>query len=342
MVNPVTALFVFAVIFAALILLFWPEKGIIARWRWSKNTSKRVRMEDALKHIYNCEQENTTCTFTSLAGALSSEPNQVTPVLERLQSLNLLTLDNQGFQLTPNGKAYALRIIRIHRLWERYLAEETGVPETAWHAEAEIKEHEFSEEEANKISRQLGYPRYDPHGDPIPTASGDLPPEKGRLLTDFEEKDIVRVIEIEDEPPTVYADIISKGIHLGVHIEIVKKHKTQTQAMVAGKIQTISSLLLRNIMAIYAPEEKKSAESFVSLSTLKTGDKAEVVGISRACRGAQRRRLMDLGIIPGTVVSMEMVSAGGDPKAYNIRGAIIALRDEQADFIHIQQTKKAI
>jgi Fe2+ transport system protein FeoA len=49
---------------------------------------------------------------------------------------------------------------------------------------------------------------------------------------------------------------------------------------------------------------------------------------------------MDLGIVPGTVVSMVLTSAGGDPKAYNIRGAMIALRADQADFIHIQPLKK--
>lgn len=340
MVDPVTALIIFVFFLAALSVIFWPEKGIIARWRWSKKASKKVLLEDALKHIYKCEEENTTCTYTSLAGALSREPNQIKPILDRLQSLDLLTFDNQGFQLTPNGKTYALRIIRIHRLWERYLAEETGVPETSWHSQAEIKEHKFSEEEANSISRKLGYPRYDPHGDPIPTASGDLPKDKGRPLTEFDEKDIVRVTEIEDEPPTVYAEIIEKGIHLGVQIEIVKKHKTRTDIIVGNKLMKVSSFLLSNIRAIYAVDELQISESYFPLTSLKVGDKAEVVGISRACRGAQRRRLMDLGIVPGTVISKEMVSAGGDPKAYNIRGAIIALRDEQANFVHIQQIKK--
>lgn len=342
MIDPATSLVVFALILIILVIIFWPEKGIIARWRWSKNASRKVLMEDALKHIYKCELENITCTFTSLAGALSKDTNQVTPILDKLQSMDLLTIDNQGFQLTPDGKDYALRIIRIHRLWERYLAEETGVPETAWHAQADIKEHEFSIEEANRISRQLGYPRYDPHGDPIPTAAGDLPLDQGRRLTDFEEKDIVRVKEIEDEPPTVYAEIIKKGVHLGVHIEIVKKNRSGIQVKIAGKPETIPSLLVSNITAVHAAEEKKKIESYAPLSSLKTGDRAEVIGISRACRGAQRRRLMDLGIVPGTLISMEMISAGGDPKAYNIRGAIIALRDEQASFVHIQKAKQVV
>ncbi|MEE9118133.1 MAG: metal-dependent transcriptional regulator [Calditrichia bacterium] len=340
MIDPVMALLTAGAVCLGAFLMFWPEKGLIPRLRWSKYTGKRALMEDALKHLYNCEEENVTCTFHSLAGALLKEPNQITPIITRLESLGLLTISGQGFQLTSEGKNYALRILRVHRLWERYLAEETGVPETAWHDQAEIKEHIFTEEDANRISRQLGYPRYDPHGDPIPTASGDLPPQRGRLLNEFSERDIVQVIHIEDEPSAVYAEIIEKGIYLGVQIEISKKLKNSIHILVSGKVQTLPVLLSGNITAQPAPEEQKIEEPLQSLSSLKTGEEAEVAGISRACRGAQRRRLMDLGIVPGTVVSMVLTSAGGDPKAYNIRGAMIALRADQADFIHIQPLKK--
>jgi len=60
-----------------------------------------------------------------------------------------------------------------------------------------------------------------------------------------------------------------------------------------------------------------------------------VVGIAAGCRGPERRRLLDLGVIPGTVVAAEMRSPAGDPVAYRIRGALVALRREQADLIHI-------
>jgi len=326
MVDPLTALLYMLVFLFVLSVLFWPEKGLIARWKWSKETSKKVLMEDALKHIYNCEEENITCSYTSLAGALSRDTNQITPIISRLESLGLLILDGSGFQLTEAGRSYALRIIRVHRLWERYLSEETGVPETSWHEEAERKEHLFSEEEANDISRKLGYPRYDPHGDPIPTVSGDLPPIKGRNLSDFSKGDIVKVIQIEDEPPAVYAALIRKNIHLDVYIEIKKIEKSRFHLFVDGKEQIISSILARNITVVLAPEEREIKKPLKSLSDLKTGEKAEVVSISRACRGTQRRRLMDLGIVPGTIISMEMISAGGDPKAFNVRGAILALR----------------
>jgi DtxR family Mn-dependent transcriptional regulator len=340
MINPIIALLIAGVVCVIAYLLFWPEKGLIANRRWSKDTVKRVLMEDALKHIYKCEEENITCTFHNLASTLTKDESQINPIIKRLESLGLLKISGQGFQLTAQGRNYALRIVRLHRLWERYLAEETGVPETAWHKQADLKEHVFSEEDANRISKQLGYPRYDPHGDPIPTASGDLPPQRGRQLTDFSEGDIVKVIKIEDKPPEAYAEIIAEGIFLDVQIEILKKVKNSIHLLINGKAQTLPDFLTGNITVQPTEEEWKIEEPPKALSSLKMGEEGEVLGISRACRGAQRRRLMDLGIVPGTVISMVMPSAGGDPKAYNIRGAMIALREDQADFIYIKPVSK--
>ena len=340
MIDPLMALLGAVAVLVGTILLFWPEKGLISRLRLSKDNVKRVLMEDALKHIYNCEEENITCTFHNLASTLTKELNQINPIVKRLESLGLLKISGRGFQLTLEGRNYALRIVRVHRLWERYLAEETGVPEIAWHEQADLKEHIITEEDAERISKQLGYPRYDPHGDPIPTASGDLPQQKGRLLSDFDEGDTVQVIQIEDEPPAAYAEIINKEIFLEVQIEILKKIKNSIHVLVNGKIQTLPVSLAGNVFVQPAVEVQKIEEPPQSLSSLKTGEEGEVLGISRACRGAQRRRLMDLGIVPGTVISMVMTSAGGDPKAYNIRGAMIALREDQADFINIQSLNK--
>jgi DtxR family Mn-dependent transcriptional regulator len=342
MIDPVMALMSAGAILLGAIVLFWPEKGLIARIKWSKDTVKRVLMEDALKHIYHCEEENITCTFHSLASTLTKEESQLNPIIKRLESLGLLIISGQGFQLTTQGRNYALRIVRTHRLWERYLSEETGVPETSWHEQADLKEHIFTEEDTNRISKQLGYPRYDPHGDPIPTATGDLPPHRGRHLNDFSEGDIVQVIKIEDKPPAAYAEIIEKGIYLNVQIEILKKVNNSIHLLINGKAQTLPVSLTKNITAQTAAEELKIVEPPQSLSSLKTGEEGEVLGISRACRGAQRRRLMDLGIVPGTVISMAMTSAGGDPKAYNIRGAIIALREDQANFVYIQSKKREL
>ena len=71
------------------------------------------------------------------------------------------------------------------------------------------------------------------------------------------------------------------------------------------------------------------------LSSLALNEVAVVSDISPACRGPERRRLLDLGLVPGTTVKAEFASPAGDPVAYRVRGALIALRAQQAEMIHI-------
>jgi DtxR family Mn-dependent transcriptional regulator len=102
-------------------------------------------------------------------------------------------------------------------------------------------------------------------------------------------------------------------------------------------------LVARNISVLPLPEEVE-AETAVQdrlsgtrLSQLPLGETAEVIRISSNCRGAERRRFMDLGILPGTAVTAEMCSPSGEPTAYRIRDAIIALRSNQANHIYVKQ-----
>ena len=168
MVNPGLALLAALIIALFAALVFWPDKGLLGRRIKTKESGKRVLMEDALKFIYDADSRNITCNIDSLSMALKCNHQDVEAITMRLRSLRLLQ-GNDGYKLSTEGKDYALRVLRIHRLWERYLAEETGVPETEWHRKAEIQEHKMTMEEANELSRHLGYPRYDPHGDPIPS-----------------------------------------------------------------------------------------------------------------------------------------------------------------------------
>jgi DtxR family Mn-dependent transcriptional regulator len=138
----------------------------------------------------------------------------------------------------------------------------------------------------------------------------------------------------------VYAEIINKGIHLDNQIEILKKLKSRLHILTDGHVYTLSFNVAKNITVVLSVKEETVEEPFLSLSSLKMGEKAKVIKISRACRGTQRRRLMDLGIVPGTIISLALVSAGGDPKAYNIRGAVIALRKDQAAYVNVKPLSK--
>jgi DtxR family Mn-dependent transcriptional regulator len=80
-----------------------------------------------------------------------------------------------------------------------------------------------------------------------------------------------------------------------------------------------------------------AVEAGETLAVLRPGQQGQVVAISPRCRGAERRRMMDLGILPGAVIAAELISPSGDPTAYRIRGAMIALRREQAQLINIRR-----
>ena len=96
----------------------------------------------------------------------------------------------------------------------------------------------------------------------------------------------------------------------------------------------ISGALARNV-TVEPSTEVVDAGSTRTLAEVRPGDSATVVGIAPACRGPARRRLLDLGVVPGTVIHARMRSAAGDPVAYDVRGALVALRHEQAAHIRV-------
>ncbi len=338
MSEPVTALFVFAALTAAAALLFFPKWGAVSRWRRARRGMKRVLIEDALKHIYDCEYKNVHCTTESIAGALLIPTDEAARLLTRLSTMGLLITNETGVRLTADGTSYALRIIRVHRLWERYLADETSVPPTEWHSSAEQAEHRLTPEQTEALAAQIGNPHFDPHGDPIPTPAGEIPPKKGASLLLMREGEFGVITHIEDEPETVYAQLVAQGLYVGMQVMMIEQTNERVRFAADGEEIVLAPLLTNNItVAPIADEEAKIISPLPVLSSLPIGAEATVLGISKALRGQQRRRLMDLGVVPGTPIRAEMKSASGDPVAYSIRGALVALRKQHAHMIFIQQ-----
>lgn len=337
MTDPLEALIIAVLTLLVIAVITWPKLGLVSQFRRLRSNNRRVEIEDALKHLYHCEFKQQPCTLESVAGALSINSDSAASLMAKLESLELLNSKDKSFHLTPEGRSYALRIIRMHRLWERYLADETSLSETDWHAEAEKKEHQMSEDEANMLAAQIGNPSFDPHGDPIPTASGELPPPEGRPLTDLSEGEVGGVIHVEDEPPTVYAQLVAQGLHPGMQVQMLEATKERIVFSADGDEKVLAPVFAANITVIPLAVQKQIDQPLQTLVSLSPDERGVVIGISKACRGQQRRRLMDLGVTPGTEISLEMVSAGGDPIAYQIRGATIALRKDQAGLIHIRK-----
>ena len=337
MIDPALALTVALAFTVAAVLLLWPVRGLLWRWLRGLRATERVLIEDALKHLFDSEYKERVANLQSLSGALSVSGDRAAELLRRLQEQELVGFDGHGYRLTPEGRKYALRVVRIHRLWERYLAEETGLGPDAWHHEAEIREHTTSAEEADALSASLGHPRYDPHGDPIPTAGGDIAPSEGRPLTELAVGELAEIVHVEDEPDAVYAQLVAEGLYPGMRVRVNEVSPRRIAFEADAEEHVLAPILAANLSVLPLPKDEEMKGPFERLSSLDLGGRGRVVALSPVLRGPERRRMLDLGLIPGTEVTAEIRSPGGDPTGYRIRGAVIALRSEQADQVQIER-----
>jgi len=335
MADPLITLLIGTGIILLGIISFYPEKGFLARIKRSKSISKKTLIEDALKHLYNCEYNNVSCTLNSVAGKLSISEDDSAELITKLEDMGLLISHHETLQLSSEGRSYALRIIRVHRLWEKYLADETGIDEREWHHSAEEFEHKLTPSDADALAAQIGNPVFDPHGDPIPSPTGDLPTKSGKPLTDLHFGEFASIIHIEDEPDAIYQQLVAEGLYPGMQVRMLESNKERIRFTANGEESVLAPLFAKNITVASIKYEKTVEGKFRYLSSLKIGERGTVLGISKALRGQQRRRLMDLGVVPGTEIVAEMKSASGDPTAYRIKGASIALRKNLADRIYL-------
>lgn len=338
MPAPLIYLLIAAALTAVLILFFWPERGLFWRWQRSRALSERVLREDALKHLFQSQMDGEKPTIHSLAGTLQVGENRAAEILADLQTHELVETQGSDLVLTPAGRDYALRILRAHRLYERYLADETGYKEAEWHSHAHQSEHQMSVEEVAALAARLGHPTHDPHGDPIPGADGFVVyPGNSLPLTALKPDTTARITHLEDEPEVVYAQLVAEGLHVGQVVRLLEATPQRVRFWGAGDEHVLAPLVAANIAVIPIPDEViEEAPTGRPLTILKPGQAGKVLSLSPRLRGSERRRLMDLGLLPGTTITAEMTSAGGDPTAYRVRGALIALRKTQSDLIFVE------
>jgi DtxR family Mn-dependent transcriptional regulator len=336
--SPLLIIVVLVVLVGGTVALWWPGTGLLRRGEHHASR-ERILTEDALKHIYHGEYRGQTASLPSVAGALQVSLTRAVELAERMQTAGLVTLRDGRLILTEQGNRHALQVIRAHRLWERYLADETGVAPTEWHAKAERREHTMTPEEIDALENKLGHPRFDPHGDPIPTSDGAIRENPIVPLSSLEVGERAHVVHIEDEPEVVFAQLVAIGTYLGMVVHINGKTDERIVFEADGRSYVLAPLLAANIsiQRLDAAEASEREGSALTLAELEPGEVAEVDRVSPACRGIERRRLMDLGIVPGTRVEFERRGLTGGLSAYRVRGTLIALRKEQADMISVNR-----
>ena len=179
-------------------------------------------IQDYTKAIYALEQRaGDAVSTTALADRLGVTSGSASSMLKRLDGLGLVAhVPYRGVRLTGPGRRIALDVLRRHRLLERFLTDELGVPWDRVHAEAEILEHVLSEDLAGRIAAKLGHPTHDPHGDPIPTLEGDIPDIETRALADLEPGEGGVLARVSDSNPDMLRYLAQRGIALGMKVKV--------------------------------------------------------------------------------------------------------------------------
>ena len=181
--------------------------------------------EDYLKAIYSLgERTDDPVTTSRLSERLGLSASSVSGMLRKLATQGLI--DHRpygGITLTPDGLAGALRVVRRHRLVEMFLVAQLGYSWDEVHDEAEVLEHAMSDQLVERIDVALGRPRFDPHGDPIPTGGGELPTVDARRLPQLAAGTAGVLVRVDDHDPEVLRHLTQAGIALGERIQLIEQ-----------------------------------------------------------------------------------------------------------------------
>ena len=301
----------------------------------------RVLLEDTLKNIVIAAFNQQEVTVEALAGTVSVPRLQMLRVVDKLQKKSLVNYEGLQVVLTDLGRARGLRLLRAHRLIERYLHDEANMPLNRIHAVAERHEHRLSDEEISDLDARLGYPQVDPHGDPIPTPGGKIPKQANFILSDWPLNWPAQISQINDQPSEAFAKITGLGLLPSSLVTIVHTSEANLTVSLGGSHITLSKVLASSIQVRAADDHAIQQESYMTLTQLPDTRAARVMGIHEQCKGLARRRLLDLGITPGAVIAAELAAPGRSARAYRVRGTLIALRQDQASQIAIEPLPKS-
>ena len=180
--------------------------------------------QNFLKAMFALQQGDLRVTTNTLAETLNMKAPSITDMAQRLTEAGLLDYQKyQGMTLTEAGRALALKIIRRHRLIELYLVNELGYALHEVHDEAENLEHAVSDRFVEALAARLDDPATDPHGDPIPTASGDIEQRELDRLTDWPIRQIAVVARIKSGNQAMLQYILDRGFYLEARVQVLDR-----------------------------------------------------------------------------------------------------------------------
>jgi DtxR family Mn-dependent transcriptional regulator len=182
-------------------------------------------VEDYLRAIWRGARGAGAPVSTSvLSATLGVAPASVSGMLRRLSAMGLLDhVPYHGVRLTDRGSHAALRVVRRHRILERYLADRLGYGWESVHAEADRLEHAASDELIERMALVLGDPAFDPHGAPIPTRDGTVPESRLTPLSEIPVGASSEVRMVDDRDPELLKYLTSLGLTVGAPFRVLDR-----------------------------------------------------------------------------------------------------------------------
>jgi DtxR family Mn-dependent transcriptional regulator len=207
--------------------------------------------ENYLKTIYHLQTKDGNVTTNELAGKLQAKPASITDMMKKLKTRKLVNYQPYcGFRLTREGKKVALSIIRRHRLWEYFLAEKLKFNWDEVHEVAEQLEHVGNKKLVDKLDEFLAYPKFDPHGDPIPDTNGKMEASKQISLSEMQINKPAKICYIANQSDLLLEHLQEKKIKMEAMVVVKRKfsYDDSLEIKLDNKTMlTISGQLAKNI-----------------------------------------------------------------------------------------------
>jgi DtxR family Mn-dependent transcriptional regulator len=206
--------------------------------------------QDYLKSLFHLGGSRSAVPTSRLADRLGVSPASVTQMVGKLATQGLVGTDRyRGTHLTGKGQAIAVEMVRHHRLLEMFLVQKLGYAWDEVHDEAERMEHVISERMEERIFDVLGRPQIDPHGDPIPTLTGQIPVTEYRSLVEAGAGERLTVRRVSDADPGKLRALDRMGLRLGVCLEVVAEsvYESPVDVRVAGRRRQVPLGIARGV-----------------------------------------------------------------------------------------------
>lgn len=207
----------------------------------------------ALFHLTFEMENNNEAGTNQLASYMGVKPATATDMLRKLKEKGLIDYEKYGkITLSEQGRSHALEVLRKHRLWETFLFKKLDFTWDEVHEVAEQLEHIHSAKLIDKLDKFLEFPEYDPHGDAIPDAKGNLRPSFRKSLAEVEPGAVCKMVAVKDNTASFlqYVSQLNLKIHTEIKVLSRQTYDGTIEILIESQLNTVSQKFAENIMVV--------------------------------------------------------------------------------------------